>query len=103
MRTDLLAPKIQLGEVQPGFSEALAGLQTLVTFSEVQSPEVANSMWMPSEVDVHAQIAEAFGLPDAGYELYFDRWLRNVHHYTDYQPYRGPMSQCGTRAKCAEE
>jgi hypothetical protein len=40
MRTDLLAPKIQFGEVQPGFSEALAGLQTLVTFSEVQSPEV---------------------------------------------------------------
>ena len=47
---------------------------------------------MPSEVDVHAQIGEAFGLPDAGYELYTDRWLRNVHHYTDYQPYRGPMS-----------
>jgi hypothetical protein len=47
---------------------------------------------MPSEVDVHAQIGEAFGLPDAGYELYFDRWLRNVQHYTDYQPYRGPMS-----------
>jgi hypothetical protein len=92
MRTDLLALKIQFGEVQPGFSEALAGLQTLVTFSEVQSPEVANCMWMPSEVDVHAQIGEAFGLPDAGYELYFDRWLRNVHHYTDYQPYRGPMS-----------
>jgi hypothetical protein len=47
---------------------------------------------MPSEVDVHARIGEAFGLPDAGYELYFDRWLRNVQHYTDYQPYRGPMS-----------
>jgi hypothetical protein len=40
MRTDLLAPKIQFGEVQPGFSGALAGVQTLVTFCEVQSPEV---------------------------------------------------------------
>jgi hypothetical protein len=83
MRTDLLAPKIQFGAVQPGFSEELAGLQTLVTFSEMQSPEVANSTWMPSEVDVHAQIAEAFGLPDAGYELYTDRCLRNVRHHRD--------------------
>jgi hypothetical protein len=81
--------------VRGSSARILGGARGTANASDLQRGAVAggaNSIWMPSEVDVHAQIGEAFGLPDAGYELYFDRWLRNVQHYTDYQPYRGPMS-----------
>ena len=59
-----------------------------MTFSEVQSPEVPNSLWMPDEADVHATIENHFWDPVSGYELYVDWWFTNAHRFSDYQPYR---------------
>jgi hypothetical protein len=89
MRTDLLAHKIQLGDVQSGLQERLEELRTVVTFSQAQSPELTDFLWMPSEADVYAEFEEHFLNPYGG-DIYADNWLRNVHHFSNYGPYRGP-------------
>jgi hypothetical protein len=74
MRTDLLAPRDEI---------RLDWLTTIVTFGEVQLPEVATPLWLPSDAQVDAH----FTLPNdqIGYsELNF----RNEHHYSDYKSYR---------------
>jgi VWFA-related protein len=65
MRSDLLAPNHEIG---------LDQLTTEVRFGEAQLQDVANPLWLPSDVDVYMEI---------------DRQkFRNAHHYTKYRRYR---------------
>lgn len=92
VQTDLLASKIHWDVPAPFFDKTLQKLTTTVTFSEVQSPELPNTTWMPSEADVHTVIEQHYWNPESGYELYQDRWFHNTHRFSDYQPYREPDS-----------
>lgn len=65
MRSDLLAPYIEIG---------LDQMTTEVAFGEVQLQDVPNPLWLPSDVDVHMEIEK--------------HKFRNLHHYTDYRRYR---------------
>lgn len=62
LRTDLLAPHTDIG---------LAQQTTEVNFSEVQIPDVATPLWLPSEASVYA--------------LFQGHAFRNEHRYTDYE------------------
>jgi VWFA-related protein len=65
LRSDLLEPnrQIQLDQVT-----------TDETFGEVQLQDVANSLWLPKDVNVYMEINK--------------RKFRNEHHYTNYRRYR---------------
>jgi hypothetical protein len=65
LRTDLLAAHTDIG---------LAQQTTDVTFSEVQIPDVATSLWLPSQANV--------------YSLFQGHCFRNEHRYTDYERFR---------------
>jgi hypothetical protein len=65
MRTDLLASSNEIRIDQ---------LTTETTFGEVQLPDVPNSLWLPSDVDVYIEINK--------------QKFHNVHHYTNYRRYR---------------
>ena len=74
LRTDLLAPRQEIH---------LNSVTTTVTFGEVHIPDVATSLWLPSEVQVYGEFTGlAPGVADN--TLIF----RNDHRYTDYQRYR---------------
>jgi hypothetical protein len=65
MRSDLLEPNRQI---------QLDQLTTDETFGEVQLQDVANPVWLPSDVNVYMEINK--------------RKFRNEHHYTNYRRYR---------------
>jgi hypothetical protein len=65
MKTDLLIPKSLPTEIVPKDQ-----LQTLVKFKEMRLNGLANSIWLPTEANVHEELL--------GQEF------RNVHQFTDY-------------------
>ena len=65
MRSDLLAPNREI---------RLEQLTTDVTLGEVRLRDVANPLWLPTDVDVYIEIG--------------DQKYRNLHHYEDYRRYR---------------
>jgi hypothetical protein len=75
MRTDLLAPRLEIG---------LEQLSTVVTLNKVQLLEVATPLWLPREVRVYLKFRELDSEDGRSYELGF----RNEHHYADYRRYR---------------
>jgi hypothetical protein len=72
LRTDLLAPRPEIG---------LERQTTEVTFSNVQFQDVANPLWLPSQVKVYLSVKESDSLRS---RLSF----HNEHRYTDYRRYR---------------
>ena len=75
MRTDLLAPHVEIGLDQQ---------TTDVTLSKVQLLDVASPLWLPSDVKVYLKF-KAF---DWGHHQFYEQSYRNEHHYTDYRRYR---------------
>ena len=75
MRTDLLAPRTDVGLNQQ---------TTEVTFSEVQLAGATTPLWLPRSVKVYVEFTTHNGDVDEFYELSY----RNEHRYTDYQRYR---------------
>jgi hypothetical protein len=75
LRTDLLAPRWDLGINQQS---------TEVTLSRVQLADVAAPLWLPSSVKVYVEFTTHNGDVDAFFELSY----RNEHRYTNYQRYR---------------
>jgi hypothetical protein len=75
MRTDLLAPRAEIG---------LERQTTEVAFNQVQLPDVASSLWLPSEVKVYIKFKAFDQDQKRSYELDF----HNEHRYTDYRRYR---------------
>jgi hypothetical protein len=75
MRTDLLAPHPEI---------SLNEQTTEVTFGEVRLVDVANPLWLPSEVKVNLK----FKMPEVGRNKFFELTYRNEHRYTDYRRYR---------------
>ena len=75
MRTDLLAPRIDVGLNQQ---------TTEVTLSKIQLVDVATPLWLPSSVKVYVEFTTHNGDVDEFFELNY----RNEHRYTDYQRYR---------------
>ena len=65
MRTDLLAPRSDIGFVQQ---------TTEVTFSEVQLQEIATPFWLPRDVNISA--------------VFRGHIFRNEHRYTHYERFR---------------
>jgi hypothetical protein len=72
IRTDLLAPRPEIG---------LERQTTEVTFSSVQFHDVANPLWLPSQVKVYLSVKESDSLRS---RLSF----HNEHRYTNYRRYR---------------
>ena len=75
MRTDLLAPRMDVGLNQQ---------TTEVTLSKIQLVDVATPLWLPSSVKVYVEFTTHNGDVDEYFELSY----RNEHRYTDYQRYR---------------
>ena len=75
MRTDLLAPRKDVGLNQQ---------TTEVTLSKIQLVDVATPLWLPSSVKVYVEFTTHNGDVDEFFELSY----RNEHRYTDYQRYR---------------
>jgi len=75
MRTDLLAPRKDLGLNQQ---------TTDVTFSRIQLVDVATPLWLPSSVKVYVEFTTHNGDVDEFFELSY----RNEHRYSEYQRYR---------------
>jgi hypothetical protein len=75
MRTDLLAPRPEI---------ALDRQTTEVAFNEVQLPDVAAPLWLPSEVKVYIK----FKSRDPERKLTYEQSFQNEHHYSDYRRYR---------------
>ncbi len=69
----------------------LTALQTVTT----QPPELPNSLWLPTEVDVHLELDQHYGYP-WGDILDVQQWVRTNHRFTDYQPYRVPEGRTAT-------
>jgi hypothetical protein len=74
LRTDLLTPRVEI---------KLDALTTVVTFGQVQLPDVAIPLWLPSAVRVNAR----FAVSDSQ-TVHDELSFRNEHHYSDYQSYR---------------
>jgi hypothetical protein len=80
IRTDLLAPHIELG---------LAQQTTEITFSEVQIPDMSRALWLPETANVYA--------------LFQGQAFRNEHRYQNYQHFhvsvkmRQPSIQLSSR------
>ena len=74
LRTDLLAPRAEI---------RLDSLTTVVTFAQVQLPDLAKPLWLPGEVRVNARFTTSDN--QNGQD---DLNFRNEHHYSDYQRYR---------------
>ena len=75
MRTDLLAPHVEIGLDQQ---------TTDVTLSKVQLLDVASPLWLPSDVKVYLKF-KAF---DWVHHQFYEQSYRNEHRYTDYRRYR---------------
>jgi hypothetical protein len=75
MRTDLLAPRKDVGLNQQ---------TTEVTLSKIQLVDVATPLWLPSSVKVYVEFTTHNGDVDEFFELSY----RNEHRYSDYQRYR---------------
>lgn len=75
MRTDLLAPRSEIGLKQQ---------TTEVTFNEVKLLDVATPLWLPSDVKVYVD----FKPQDIDYGQFYERTYRNEHRYANYQRYR---------------
>jgi hypothetical protein len=74
MRTDLLAPRPEVG---------LERQTTEVNFSKVQLLDVATPLWLPSEVNVSLEFKE-FDSHGRSFEMGY----QNRHRYADYRRYR---------------
>jgi hypothetical protein len=75
MRTDLLAPRKDVGLNQQS---------TEVTLGKVQLADVDGPLWLPSSVKVYVE----FSTHDGNYDEYYELSYRNEHRYSDYQRYR---------------
>jgi hypothetical protein len=75
MRTDLLAPRWDVGLNQQ---------TTEVTLSKIQLADVAAPLWLPSIVKVYVEFTTHNGSVDEFFELSY----KNEHRYSDYQRYR---------------
>ena len=75
MRTDLLAPRWDVGLNQQ---------TTEVTLSKIQLADVAAPLWLPSSVKVYVEFTTHNGAVDEFFELSY----KNEHRYSDYQRYR---------------
>jgi hypothetical protein len=75
MRTDLLAPRPEVG---------LERQITEVNFSKVQLLDVATPLWLPSDVKVYLGFKE----PEPIHGQVFEMAYENKHHYADYRRYR---------------
>jgi hypothetical protein len=75
MRTDLLAPRPEVG---------LERQTTEVNFSRVQLLDVATPLWLPREVKVYLEFKEL----DSIHGRFFEMRYQNEHHYADYRRYR---------------
>jgi hypothetical protein len=75
MRTDLLAPRWDVGLNQQ---------TTEVTLSKIQLADVAAPLWLPSTVKVYVEFTTHNGSVDEFFELSY----KNEHRYSDYQRYR---------------
>jgi hypothetical protein len=75
MRTDLLAPRKDVGLNQQ---------TTEVTLSKIQLADIATPLWLPSIVKVYVEFTTHNGDVDEFFELSY----RNEHRYSDYQRYR---------------
>jgi hypothetical protein len=75
MRTDLLAPRSDMG---------LSQETTEVTLSRVQLVDLAAPLWLPSSVKVYVE----FSTHNGDVDEFFAESYRNEHRYSDYQRYR---------------
>lgn len=75
MRTDLLAPRPEIG---------LGSLTTIVNSEEFSLPDVASPLWLPASVEVAAR----FTYNDGDTKGTRVEAFRNEHHYSNYQLYR---------------
>ena len=75
MRTDLLAPRSDIGLNQE---------ITEVTLGKVQLVDVATPLWLPSSVKVYVE----FTTHNGDFDEFFAQSYRNEHRYSDYQRYR---------------
>jgi hypothetical protein len=75
MRTDLLAPRKEIG---------LSQQTTEITFDKVQLADVATPLWLPSSVKAYVEFTTHNGDVDEFFELSY----HNEHRYTNYQRYR---------------
>jgi len=75
MRTDLLAPRKEIG---------LSQQTTEITFDKVQLADVATPLWLPSSVKAYVELTTHNGDVDEFFELSY----HNEHRYTNYQRYR---------------
>jgi len=75
MRTDLLAPRRDVGLNQQ---------TTEVALGKVQLAEIDTPLWLPSSVKVYVE----FTTHDGNYDEYYELSYRNEHRYSDYQRYR---------------
>jgi hypothetical protein len=75
MRTDLLAPRPEI---------SLDRQTTEVAFNQVQLPDVAAPLWLPSEVKVNIK----FKSHDPERKLSYEQSFQNEHRYSDYRRYR---------------
>jgi hypothetical protein len=69
LRTDLLAPRPEI-----------IRQTTDVNFAEVSFQDIANPLWLPSQVKVYLTVKEAGAL--------YERQFHNEHRYTNYRRYR---------------
>jgi hypothetical protein len=75
MRTDLLAPRPEVG---------LNRETTDVTFSKVQLLDVAVPLWLPDKVKVYLE----YRMFDRADGRFYERRYLNEHRYSDYRRYR---------------
>ena len=84
IRTDLLAPKSLPTECVPRDQ-----LQTVVKFKEMRVNGLANSIWLPTEVQVHEvmeRYLERYPMQSGlDCKVHTEQEFRNVHHLTDYR------------------
>lgn len=69
MRTDLLAPRPEIG---------LDEQTTEITFGEVRFADVPIPLWLPRDVSVYIKFTSAAPI----------QVFHNVHHYGDYRRFR---------------
>lgn len=87
MRTDLLAPRPEIGLDQQ---------TTKITYSEVRFADLATPLWLPLDVNVYIRFTDRSEALQYGNQAEVvdlgprvtDQTFRNVHHYSSYQRYR---------------
>jgi len=89
MRTDLLARYNLL----PPCGRTKDQLQTVIQFSPVQPQGVPNTMWLPTEADVHETLGDCKNPVQIA---------RNEHHFSEYRLYNGAANLATPKETTAE-